>query len=665
MNGRLHALLIGIDQYIPPKPGGGVSYPPLTGAVRDVRRVGEFLRSLSTPPVRILELTATSGGEPEPVEPRDQWPTYAAMVGKFRELTAGAEPGDQVYIHYSGHGGRTPTLFEAEKGPREFDESLVPCTISDPNERYLRDVEVAMLIEEMIDKGLFVTVVLDCCHSGGIRRGPQHPVPRGLPVPDGRLRRKESLVGTREQLALFLRPRTFSASGGKTFRHGHLEGWLAEPNGYVQLAACRPQETAFEYPLANGEAQGALTYRLLEALREGGMQATWQEIYDVVFSRVHDQFQKQAPILLGEKGRTFLGSEALAPPAPVGEVKVYGGEGDWIQLEAGRAQGVNEGMRFAIYPPAMHRGIAERRSAVAEVIKVGATECRAKIVQSMFRDSVKPGGLAIPLDGVAIQRPAVCGLAIERPDVLDRVSRALKHDRTGALKRAEPGEPADLQVSVNEKGEYEVRDREGQPLPNLGPPVRSDATWAEQDLLRRLIHLAKFFDLERTDNHDLGSPLRGKLRLSVARAAETPGPIELRCGESLQVEVENASSRALNVVVLDLQPDWGITQIFPSKRDGEYWTLDPKQTKTVQIKAYLPKDCEESKDVIKVFATVGIPSFLWRELPPLQGADTTRRVLRNGSNGSSDDPLAVGHLVFKESASQEWTTAQIEVLVRR
>jgi len=665
MNGRLHALLIGIDQYIPPKTGGGVSYPPLTGAVRDVRRVREFLLNLPLPPIRILELTATSGDGPEPIEPQEQWPTYAAMVDKFRELTEGAEPGDQVYIHYSGHGGRTPTMFEAEKGPREYDESLVPCTISDPDELYLRDVEVAMLVEEMIDKGLFVTLVLDCCHSGGIRRGPQHPVPRGLPVPDGRLRSQESLVGTREQLALFLRPRTSNIPGVKTFRHGQLTGWLAEPTGYVQLAACRPQETAFEYPLANGETQGALTYRLLEALREGGMQTTWQEIYDIVFARVHDQFQKQAPILLGEKGRTFLGSEAVAPPAPVGEVKVYGGEGDWLQLAAGRAQGVSEGMRFAVYPPAMHRGIAERRTAVVEVVKVGATECRAKIIESKLRAPVQPGGLAIPVDGVAIQRPALCALAIESPDVLDRVSRALKQDRTGAVKRAEPGEPADFEVTVKESGEYEIRGGDWQPLPNLGPPIRIDATWAEHNLLRRLIHLAKYRDLERTDNNDLRSPLRGKLRLKVAGLSENPGPIELRCGEAIQVDIENTSSQALNLVVLNLQPDWGISQIFPLKRDGEYWTLDPKQKKTVQIKAFLPDGCEESKDIIKAFATIGIPSFLWRELPPLHRADSTRRVLRNGSGGAPDDPLASGHLVFNEFAGKEWTTAQFEVLVRR
>lgn len=665
MNGNLHALLIGIDQYVPAKSPAEISYPPLTGAVRDVQEVRKLLRGLPLPPVRILELTATSGEGPEPIEPRDQWPTYTAMVEKFRELAAGAEPGDQVYIHYSGHGGRTPTIFEAEKGPREYDESLVPCTISDPSERYLRDVEVAMLVEEMIDKGLFVTLVLDCCHSGGIRRGPRHPVPRGLPIADGRRRSKESLVGSREQLALFLRPRTSNLAGVKTFRHGLLKSWLAEPKGYVQLAACRPQETAYEYPLASGETQGALTFHLLKALREAESQATWQEIYDLVFTRVHDQFQKQAPILLGEKGRTFLGSEAVAPPAPVGEVRVYGGEGDWIQLEAGRVQGVTEGMRFAIYPPAIHRGIAERRTAIVEVVKAGATECRARIVQSMARDSVKPGGLAIPVDGVAIQKPSVCNLAIERPDVLDRVSRALKQDRAGAVKQAEPGEVADFEVSVNAGGEYEIRDKNGYLLPNMGPPIRIDATWAEHDLLRRLVHLAKFFDLERMDNDDLESPLWGKLRLCGASFAETPGPIKLRCGESLQFGIENASSRALNVVVLNLQPDWGVTQIFPCRRDGEYWTLDPKQKKTVEINAYLPDSCEESKDVIKVFATVGIPSFLWRELPPLHRADSSRRLLRHGSTGASDDPLAAVHLTFKESASKEWTTAQFEVLVRR
>jgi len=692
MNGRLHALLIGIDQYIPPRSAAEMRYPRLTGAVRDIQRVREFLDTLPSPPVRVLKLTASTGNGPEPVEPREQWPTYEAMVGKFRELTAGADSGDQVYIHYSGHGGRTPTLFPDQKGPADFDESLVPCDIADAEERYLRDVEVAMLVQEMLDKGLFVTVVLDCCHAGGIRRGLRQAVPRGLSVPDKRQRPTTSLVGTREELARFLRPREIRRYDPSAPRHGLLEGWLVEPKGYVLLAACRARETAFEYPISEAETQGVLTYRLLQALRESSPDAAWQEIYDVVFSRVHAQFQKQAPMLFGEKRRTFLGVDPVDPPAverPF-ELRVLGVEEGLLVLAAGQSEGVREGMKFAVYPPAMRREGAGKQIAVVEVIKAGATECRAKVIVApgaVSRAQVGPGGVAVPVDGVAISRPALCALVsrelpagIDQTAALDRARRAFEQDRSGAVRQPGDGEAVDFQIVVNGKGEYEIADAKGDLLPNLGPPLPVTAIGAESDLLRRLIHLAKYFDLARNDNEDRRSPLRDKLRLTVLgiesrsslreapvlRALGDPvkssEPIELRTGESLVLEVENGSSQALNVVVIDLQPDWGVEQIFPKKRDGEFWTLDPKQKQTVRIFGYLPEGCQESNDIIKVVATVGIPSFLWMELPPLH---RPTRTTRGGSSISGDGTTAPSHLAFNEFASREWTTTQLEVRVRR
>ena len=47
------------------------------------------------------------------------------MVAAFCKITELAQKGDQVYIHYSGHGGRTqPTLLPELKGENGFDEAL-------------------------------------------------------------------------------------------------------------------------------------------------------------------------------------------------------------------------------------------------------------------------------------------------------------------------------------------------------------------------------------------------------------------------------------------------------------------------------------------------------------------------------------------------------------
>src|SRR5207248_1953391 len=140
---ELYALLIASDFYLPNRLPEG-SYPNLAGCVRDVKHVEEFLRRrLGLTDERLVKLTSTDGGGREPREPPAQWPTYENMVKAFQEVTKMASKGDQVYVHYSGHGGQTPTAVPAVKGPKAFDEALVPIDIGNRTARYLRDVEIA------------------------------------------------------------------------------------------------------------------------------------------------------------------------------------------------------------------------------------------------------------------------------------------------------------------------------------------------------------------------------------------------------------------------------------------------------------------------------------------------------------------------------------------
>lgn len=114
---KLHALLIGIDCYLPNRLPDGGSYPSLGGCVRDINHVANFLtKVLALPADRITKLTATNNGSEIPPEPGASWPTYDNMVKAFKTLIENADDGNQVYIHYSGHGGRTVTIFPDIKG---------------------------------------------------------------------------------------------------------------------------------------------------------------------------------------------------------------------------------------------------------------------------------------------------------------------------------------------------------------------------------------------------------------------------------------------------------------------------------------------------------------------------------------------------------------------
>ena len=160
---NMHAVLIGIDCYLPNRLPGGGYYPNLGGCVRDINHVEEFLlQNLKVPQGNIQKLTSSrSVGSDKPSDPPDKWPTYENMKDVFKSVTDNGQPGDEVYIHYSGHGGRAGTAYPKLKGENGFDETLVPLDIGNSEARYLRDIELAHILKIMVDKGLVVTIVLD------------------------------------------------------------------------------------------------------------------------------------------------------------------------------------------------------------------------------------------------------------------------------------------------------------------------------------------------------------------------------------------------------------------------------------------------------------------------------------------------------------------------
>ena len=319
MEPNRYALLIGIDCYLPNKLPGGGSYPSLGGCVRDITYVEEFLkRKLGMKDECILKLTATNLGETEPPEPREKWPTYENIVAAFQKLGDTAQPNDHVYVHYSGHGGRTTTAYPDLKGDGGFDETLVPTDIGNSEARYLRDVELAHLLKTMVEKGLIVTTVLDSCHSGGATRGNGGAVTRGIGIIDTTTRPTQSLVGSVDEL----KETWQGLSSGETRNVKLGSGWLLEPRGYVLLAACRASESANEYAFDGMEKNGALTYWLLNSLKDIGSDLTYKQLHDRIVAKVHSQFEQQTPQLQGEGDRVVFGSDRIDAQYAVNVMKV-------------------------------------------------------------------------------------------------------------------------------------------------------------------------------------------------------------------------------------------------------------------------------------------------------------------------------------------------------
>lgn len=685
---NLYALLIGIDCYLPNRLLDGSYYPSLAGCVRDITLVEEFLQSkLGVREECILKLKASNTGATQPPEPPDEWPTYEKMVAAFGKLADIAQPGDQIYIHYSGHGGRSPTKFPELK-TNGLDESLVPTDIGNSEARYLRDIELAHILKKMVDNELIVTIVLDSCHSGGATR---KGAARGIGRVDTTERPTQSLVASDEELIA-----TWQSWMQETTRNLKLgSGWLPEPKGYVLLAACRPSEYAYEYPFDGKGNSGALTYWLLDSLKQIGARLTYKQIHDRILAKVHSQFKSQTPQLQGEASRVVFGSDHVQLQFAVNVIKVDLAN-QRVRLQTGQTQAVLKGTQFAIYPP----GVTDftqinQRTAIVEITELGATSSWAKITSTLRSAPIEQGSQAVFLDvGTIRLHRTVCLVSqnilpptIDQNKALQEVEKALVRSGSGFVVLAEGYKAADYYVAVNTHGEYEIWDSGEQPIANLRPALRIDESGAAFQLVQRVIHLTKYHNIQHLDNSDSMSPLAGQMVVELLRAQPDyePGdrpntqPFDdlgstptLKVGEWVFVRVRNASSHILNITVLGLQADWSISQVYPSSHDTDFWPFDPGEEKLLPLQASLPPGCTEATDIIKAFATVGSTSFRWLELPALDQPPIKSANIQRRPTSPLEELLKV--LVIEEPEkrnlnpasypSREWVTQQVEVRIK-
>lgn len=699
---NVYALLIGIDCYLPNERSGTPNQMNLSGCVRDINRVEQFLHTqLGLPESNILKLTATDGGAGEPVESAEKWPTRGNIVDAFERLGELAGPGDCVYIHYSGHGGRvkTPPRFEHIKGGAGFDEALVPADFDYKSDKFLRDVELAHILRGYVERGLVVTVVLDSCHSGGATRAEGGPglreknltAVRSVGVINEVFQPPETLVAPEGELAS-----SWQDSSRKTARDFDVgDSWVMEPKGYVLLAACRPSEYAYEHAFDGAKQTGVLTYWLLDSLKSLGADVTFKALYDRVLAKVHSHFQHQTPQLQGDADRLVFGGERAHSPHSAAVMEVGSAQNE-VVLNVGQAQGVSKGARFAIYPQCETDFTrVDRRRALASVTVLGATDSRATITERLRDEDVEQGDQAVMLEPGESRVQRTVRLVPRRAGsngsrcliALEEVENSLAR-REGRFVRIAPDDSsADFIVSVGEDDEYVISDAGGGAIQNLRPALKAGDAGASERVADRLVHLAKYFNVYELENRDPYSPLRRQLTVELLgvqtdyvmgdKPAPSPlkngaGPATVKAGEWVFLKIQNNSPQVLNVTALDLRPNWSIRQLYPVGA-AFYEPMDPGQNLTLPLRAGLPQGYEEGRGVIKVLATVGASNFRWLELSALGELHKSSDVWRGEPANPLEEFLAAlmhdgpgsRDFTFEAAASHEWTAVQVELNLHR
>ncbi len=649
---RFHALLVGIDFYLPNKLADG-SYPRLRGCVEDVRCVEEYLRQdLGIGEDRIERLTASYAGGTEPPEPRDRWPTYERMVAALQRLGESAQPGDQVLFYFSGHGGRTVTSWPKLKGERGLDECLVPVDIGDSQARYLRDVEIARFIRELSDRKLRFTLVLDCCHSGGGTKDMSSNQARGGSFVDTTARPAASLLASESELEIAWQELT-RRGGTRDVAIG--SGWLPEYSDFALMAACRASELAFEARF-DGRTRGVFTYWWLDSLRRLGLGMTYKRLHDRVLAKVHSRYETQTPVLEGDGSRLIFGEETGRVQHAA---RVLRADPDRLLLNVGRVHGIAPGARFDVYPAGAENldDPADRVARVEVTQEIDAAHCTARILERASpEEQLEDDGQAVLADlGEArLRRTVQCLEGSLTTQALESLRQEIEGSGFLELAGDDPG--PDFRVASLDD-EAVILDSEGRTLIHLGP--RPEPGW----ILGRLEHLAKFRHIQQLSTpedsglrdqlvlelgHLPGGYRRGQ-RLTAADVVALPDPVVVPDRTYLCLTVRNSGRRRLNFVVIGLQPDGSITQKMPPLRYRPYLTLDAGDEQRIPFRLrFVPG--APNLDLLKVFATQDTTDYAWLELPRLGRPTALTPAVRA--------PLT-RELVPRPAAAAEWVAEEV------
>ncbi len=347
-----HALLIGVGRY----PNLAEKYQ-LQGPPNDVVLLGDLLKArFGFDPKNIATLSDAAG---------EHQPTYKNIKREFEKL-AGKEfkSGDQVVILLSGHGMQIPDQEPPQRDdpePDGMDEAFLPADVEVSPDKTtipnaIRDDELRQWLKPLTDKGAFVCLIADCCHSGTVLRASDREVPRKIEGSDLGLAKKAV-------------PAVRSLPGG-AFKVSEKSDKL------VGIYACRSVEQTIELELPERDPKpkmhGLLTYTLCETLRQApaGLRLTYAQLVQ----RIEDHYKTlgrtwPTPLAEGQarNNREVFGTAELRP---ITFSLTRNAAGHWV-VNAGRLDGLTEQSVLAVYED----GKADKRVGHVKITTARVSEC--------------------------------------------------------------------------------------------------------------------------------------------------------------------------------------------------------------------------------------------------------------------------------------------------
>lgn len=258
-----YALIIGVGKYAP---NTGWS---ATSAINDVKLLKPSLEKAGFVVTTLVDSQATHEG------------ITIALNRLIRKVKAG----DQVYLHFSGHGQQLKNPRSNE--PDKLDEAMVPYDAglyyskTNYGQKHLRDKELNLYITRLrtkLKKHGMLLVALDACHSGDATRGNSGP---DKDEPD--------FVGN-------TRGSTHVLDGGTRLPQFTTMVSKTGSSPYIALGACKDYETNKDYRSKGGKHYGSLSFLIWQELEQKGKSINLKTLpYDVIKKKHQTMSHRQHP----------------------------------------------------------------------------------------------------------------------------------------------------------------------------------------------------------------------------------------------------------------------------------------------------------------------------------------------------------------------------------
>ncbi|EEU41788.1 uncharacterized protein NECHADRAFT_87859 [Fusarium vanettenii 77-13-4] len=664
------ALMIGINYY--PKDRH------LYGSVSDVNDIKKYLEQHSTTPVHTAVLTATvpndseSSKEPPP-EPFENRPTRANVLMHLRRIIDSANPGDHVYIHFSGHGAQLPS--EGKVGETGFGElGLVLFENDEHGASYFRGRSLAQALRRMVDKGLVITVVLDCCFSGLVSRGDHG---RGFGIRtmeyDSTLDADRSQQDQECKLVL-----------GSSGRDAQVDrDWLVDPQGYTIITACGPHEKALEVLVNKQQIRGALTYHLLKALTAlSKLQETvsHQSLHEMVVSMMQSSGYSQTPMRYGNTRLSFFGS--LLDPASLTALAVYTRGASKLFIKAGQIHGISVGDEFTVYrillPGANGAAGAAGAADVKghfKVLNVWAFESEL----TMPQDSRALPGVFAPnmtelgnLKATQLSRLSSQSIKVSLPPGLMREKKW--KDKAGLLRylqivmESQETSLCMFQLTINKSNGYEIVSEAQENMLQL-PVLDADLEGSFPTMMRILHHLVTFKYFEGLCNRLPSPEFRATYTINPTVDSTTNGIFQVSNGRIFGLIIENHADQPLYLAIFGFDPCWGVKNLVAQSGGDDYVLVPPAHgqnsgSKQIKLRMTIPTHYQprarddKVRDVVKLFVTNKPVSFPSMVLPGLRMNSSRPRDSSVNAEMISDfiKLLNTGGMIRGDRDTDAWTS---------